>query len=385
MSNRTRPTFSPEFRLEAAQLVVNRGRSIRDAAEAMGVGKSTMDKWVRQLRAERNGISPQATPMTPDQLRIRELEKRLRRVEEEKEIPKKGYRSLDVRLPEQFSLIEKLKESHAVALICDVFGVNRSSYKYWVKRPSMPSLKRIMLLSEVRSAHKDSNGSAGARTIATIVTDRGIQLSRYRATRLMKELELVSCQLPSHRYRRANQEHIAVPNKLDREFAVSQPNQVWCGDVTYIWSGQRWAYLAVVIDLYARKPIGWAMSLSPDSVLTGQALSMAFEARGRPKGVMFHSDQGSHYSSRKFRQHLWRYQIEQSMSRRGNCWDNAPMERFFRSLKTEWVPTLGYRNFTDAQQSITEYLVGYYSQTRPHQHNRGLSPNAAEGKYWISH
>ncbi|MFT5606208.1 MAG: putative transposase [Paracoccaceae bacterium] len=103
------------------------------------------------------------------------------------------------------------------------------------------------------------------------------------------------------------------------------------------------------------------MSLSPDSALTGQALSMAFEARGKPKGVMFHSDQGSHYSSWKFRQHLWRFQIEKSMSRSGNCWDNAPMERFFRSLKTEWVPTLGYRNLADAQQSITEYLVGYYS------------------------
>jgi putative transposase len=93
--------------------------------------------------------------------------------------------------------------------------------------------------------------------------------------------------------------------------------------------------LAVVIDLYARKPIGWAMPLSPDSLLTGQALSMAYEARGKPKGVMFDSDQSSHYSSRKFRQHLWRYQIEQSMSRRGNRWDNAPMERFFWSLKIE--------------------------------------------------
>lgn len=150
----------------------------------------------------------------------------------------------------------------------------------------MPSLKRIKLLSEVRSAHQDSS----ARTIAAIVTDRGIQLSRYRATRLMKELKLVSCQLPRHRYRKANQEHIAVPNKLDREFAVSQPNQVWCGDVTYIWAGQHWAYLAVVIDLYAREPIGWSMPLSPDTVLTGQALSMAYEARVKPKGVMFHSD-----------------------------------------------------------------------------------------------
>ncbi|MFT5604038.1 MAG: putative transposase [Paracoccaceae bacterium] len=142
-------------------------------------------------------------------------------------------------LNEQFSLIEKLKESHAVALICDVLGVNRSSYKYWVKQSNMPSLKRIKLLSEVRAAHQNSNGSPGARTIATIVTDRGIQLSRYRATRLMKELELVSCQLPSYRYRKAHKENIAVPNKLDREFAVSQPNQVWCGDVTYIWAGRR--------------------------------------------------------------------------------------------------------------------------------------------------
>jgi putative transposase len=100
---------------------------------------------------------------------------------------------------------------------------------------------------------------------------------------------------------------------------------------------------------------------------------------------MYHSDQGCHYTSRKFRQLLWRYQIKQSMSRRGNCWDNAPMERFFRSLKTEWVPTLGYQNFTEAKHAITNYIVGYYSQTRPHRHNNGLSPNAAERKYKISY
>jgi len=109
---------------------------------------------------------------------------------------------------------------------------------------------------------------------------------------------------------------------------VAAPDQVWCGDVTYIWTGKRWAYLTIVMDLFARKPIGWAMSFSPDSQLTGDALSMAFEARGKPKNVMFHSDQGCHYTSRKFRQLLWRYQLKQSMSRRGNCWDNALMERF---------------------------------------------------------
>lgn len=154
------------------------------------------------------------------------------------------------------------------------------------------------------------------------------------------------------------------------------------GDVTYIWTGKRWAYLAVVLDLFARKPVGWAMSFSPDSRLTMKALEMAWETRGKPVGVMFHSDQGSHYTSRQFRQLLWRYRIRQSMSRRGNCWDNSPMERFFRSLKNEWVPATGYVSFSDAAHAITDYIVGYYSALRPHEYNGGLPPNESENRYW---
>jgi len=157
-----------------------------------------------------------------------------------------------------------------------VFEVNRSSYKYWSKRCKKLSPEQVELDSQVREAFEESNGSAGARTLADIVTARGTKLSRYRASRLMKRLELVSCQLPGHKYKKASQEHVAVPNKLDRQFDVTEPNKVWCGDVTYIWTGRRWGYLAVVLDLYARKPIGWAMSLSPDSTLTCQALSMAY-------------------------------------------------------------------------------------------------------------
>lgn len=272
-----------------------------------------------------------------------------------------------------------------MTLICDVFEVHRSSYRYWANRPRRISPEHVKLLSEVRAAHEESNGSAGARTIAGIVSARGIPLSRYRASKFMKALKLVSCQLPNHSYRKVNQEHVAIPNTLERQFAVAKPNQVWCGDVTYIWTGKRWAYLAVVLDLFARKPVGWALSLSPDSQLTGKALTMAYECRGKPQGVMFHSDQGSHYTSRRYRQLLWRYQITQSMSRRGNCWDNSPMERFFRSLKTEWVPTTGYGSFQEAKSSIIDYIAGYYSQTRPHQHNSGLSPNESERKFWIEY
>lgn len=130
----------------------------------------------------------------------------------------------------------------------------------------------------VREAHRLSNGSAGARTIADIVTNddsHAVSLSRYRAEKLMKKLGLVSCQLLQHTYKKAIKEHVAIPNLLDRQFSVTAPNQVWCGDVSFIWTGHRWAYLAVVIDLFTRKPVGWAMSHSPDSNLTCQALTMA--------------------------------------------------------------------------------------------------------------
>jgi putative transposase len=139
------------------------------------------------------------------------------------------------------------------------------------------------------------------------------------------------------------------------------------------------------MDLFARKLVGWAMSYSLDTKLAAKALSMAFESRGRPKGVMFHSDQGSTYTSRNYRQLLWRYQIEQSMSRRGNCWDNSPMERFFRSLKTEWVPTKGYRSFIEAEKSVVNYIIGYYSKVRPHSYNGGLTPNESEQRYWLEY
>ncbi len=243
--------------------------------------------------------------------------------------------------------------------------------------------EQIELQARIKSLHALSNGSAGARSIADMVSNSGIPLSRYRAGRLMKQLDLHSQQQRTHRYKRANQAHVMIDNTLDRAFSPEAPDQVWCGDVTYIWSGQRWAYLAVVLDLYARQPVGWAMSLSPDSQLTTTALTRAFESRGRPEGVLFHSDQGTHYTSTQYRQHIWRYRMQQSMSRRGNCWDNAPMERFFRSLKNEWMPEIGYRSFMEAERMIAQYIGGYYSQYRPHRHNGGLPPNQAEENYWV--
>src|SRR5690606_31869138 len=149
----------------------------------------------------------------------------------------------------------------------------------------------------------------------------GHAVGRYKASRLMRESRVFSTQRRRHRYRRADEAARVAPHRLNRQFRVAAPNQVWCGDVTYIWAGGRWIYLAAVLDLHARRIVGWALSTSPDSALTGRALRLAYESRGRPQGVMFHSDQGCHYTSQAFRQRLDGYGIQQSMSRRGNCWD----------------------------------------------------------------
>ncbi len=266
--------------------------------------------------------------------------------------------------------------------LCDVFGVHRSSYRAWHNRPKTISSEEKTLREHVTAAYTLSNGSAGARTIAKIVSAEGSSLSRYRAGRRMHVLGLVSSQQPRHRYKAAEQPHTTIANRLDRQFDVAKPNTVWTGDITYVWTGRRWAYLALVLDLFARRPVGWALSLTADSELAKKALMMAYESRGEPKGVLFHSDQGCQYSSLAFRQQLWRYQMEQSMSRRGNCWDNSPTERFFRSLKTEWIPESGYTSFEEAKQCITQYMLGYYSESRPHTHNNGLTPDAAEQQYW---
>ena len=268
--------------------------------------------------------------------------------------------------------------------LCKLFNIVRSSY-YNRLKPKAIKAKRIKLQALVRQAHVTSQGSAGARTIAHIVTKQyGVNLTRYMAGRLMRDMGLQSRQFKQHRYRHAEQAHHIHNNVLERNFAPTAPNQVWTSDVTYIRLGggftkQRFSYLAIVLDLYARNIVGFAVSGSPDSQLTARALQMAYEIRLKPKNVLFHTDQGTHYSSKAFAEQVAQCTgMTHSMSRRGNCWDNAPTERFFRSFKTEWMPKNGYVDLQQAQQQISDYIWSYYRCVRPHTFNDYLTPMEKE-------
>lgn len=263
-------------------------------------------------------------------------------------------------------------------MVCQTFGVPKSCYYAHRQRLLRIDPERLRLKALVNQAFSESRSAAGSRTIKRMLNEDGITIGRFKVRRLMNELGLVCKQPGPHAYKQATVERPDTPNVLNREFEVSEPNTVWCGDITYIWAGNRWVYLAVVLDLHARRVVGWVMSEKPDANLTILALERAYEQRGRPEDVIFHSDQGSQYSSLRFRQRLWRYRMKQSMSRRGNCWDNSPMEPLFRSLKSEWVPTLGYRSLAEAQRDIGMYLMEYYNWRRPHTANNGKAPAVAE-------
>ncbi|WP_141709977.1 IS3 family transposase [Vibrio tasmaniensis] len=378
MTKRQRRTFSTEFKLDAASLVLDQGYSIPEAANSMGVGETALRRWVDQLKVERGGMTPMAKALTPEQKKIQELEVRINRLEREKSIFKKGHRSLNVGRTRTFSLIDKLREHESVKMLCELFNVASSCYYEFKQRK--PDASRIRLASQIKELFNMSRGSAGSRTLVSMLSEEGIKAGRFKVRQIMREADLMSKQPGSHRYRHAKVERPDIPNLLKREFSVSTPNRVWCGDITYIWSGSKWTYLAVVLDLFSRRVVGWSLSDKPDTELVSKALGMAWEQRGCPKNVMFHSDQGCQYSSRKYRQRLWRYRITQSMSRRGNCWDNAPMERLFRSLKTEWIPATGYLTQAQAKKDISHYLMSYYNRQRPHQANDGLSPVNAENR-----
>ncbi|WP_242452649.1 IS3 family transposase [Pseudomonas aeruginosa] len=293
---------------------------------------------------------------------------------------KKGYRSLDVGRTRSYALIDQLSEQEPVEVVCSAFDVARSCYYVHRLRRRRVDARRVALRSQVNQLFSQSRGSAGSRSILGMLREEGVTIGRFRVRRLMRELGLVSKQPGSHAYKQATVERPDIPNRLNRAFATKHPNQVWCGDITYVWAQGRWHYLAAVLDLHTRRVIGWAFSAKPDAELVIKALDMAYEQRGRPQQELFHSDQGSQYASRLFRQRLWRYRMQQSMSRRGNCWDNSPMERLFRSLKSEWVPSTGYLTAQEAQRDISHYLMHRYNWIRPHQFNDGLPPAVAEEK-----
>lgn len=263
-------------------------------------------------------------------------------------------------------MIQQAQKAFPTEVVCRVLEVPRSSYYAWKARQSKDNSARAGLVREVQAIHAQMRQSYGSRRMSKEMRRRGHAVGRDRARRLMREGAVQARIRHTHRYVKREQSSAIAENRLDRAFAVTVPNRFWAGDVTYIWTQQGWMYLAVVIDLYSRRVVGWATSGSCDTFLVIRALQLALDMRRPEPGVMFHSDQGSNYASLAFQQFLREHAIVQSMSRKGNCWDNAVVERFFCSLKGECIVERAYRDHAEARADVLDYILMFYNQRRLH-------------------
>ena len=270
-------------------------------------------------------------------------------------------------------MIRSLKKAWPVSLMCRLLKVPRSSYYAFAARPRKP-VASPPLLKAVRQIHSESRSSYGSRRMAQALQQQGYAIGRYRARSLMREAQLAVARRRTHRYRKAGGEALIAPNLLERQFEPGAINRVWAGDITYVRTRQGWSYLAIVMDLHSRRIVGWAFALQADTELVIQALQQARQKRRPAAGLMFHSDQGCQYTSERFVSDLKANGIVQSMSRKGNCWDNAVVERFFRSLKSEWIGEQEYGSHEVARRDIAGYIADFYNYRRIHSAANNLPP-----------
>lgn len=270
-------------------------------------------------------------------------------------------------------MIEELGKAAPIRLICQLMGYPRSSYYAWQNRQTQIDRDLLEQVELVRRIHKSHRGSFGSRRMAKELVNEGLQVGRYRARTLMRRAGVRARQHRRHKYHSLGPKALTVPNVLDRQFNPEAPNVAWAGDITYIPTQQGWLYLAIVVDLYARRVVGWAYSHEADAWLAVRALRSALNRRKPKPGLLFHSDQGRQYTSHAIAEILRDNGITQSMSRKGNCWDNAVVERVFATLKNEWL----YAKYPTRQEAAAdiEQFVGWYNDRRLHTAN-GLRPPA---------
>lgn len=276
----------------------------------------------------------------------------------------------------KFAFVAEQEVAFPVGPTCSLLGVSRSGYYAWRKRPPAPREGAdAQLTVEVVGAHKRSRATYGSPRVHAELKARGFRVSKKRVERLMRQRGIQARR--KRRFRRttdSNHPNPVAPNLLARQFDQTAPNRVWVTDVTYVWTDEGWLYLAVMLDLFARKVVAWATSAVNDTALALAALEAAFRSRRPAPGLIHHSDRGSPYASDTYRAALRRMGIVASMSRTGDCWDNSVAESFFATIKAELIDDERFATRAIAVAVIADYIERFYNPQRRHSHLGYLSP-----------
>ncbi|MCC7179925.1 MAG: IS3 family transposase [Acidobacteria bacterium] len=372
-TRRARRQFTDEFKASAVRLVLDEGKTVGAAARDLDLTETALRDWVKRARADRTQGRTGLT--TAEREELARLRKENRILQEERDILKKAGGLLREAEPVRFRFIAAEKAEHSLTILCRCLEVTRSGFYAWQRRPeSARAVRDRQLRVRIRASHEASRGRYGRPRVWRDLRDEGEHTSEKRVARLMRAEGLRA--RARKRFRTttiSDHDQPVAGNVLDRQFEAARPNQRWVGDTTELVIGSSAkVYLAAILDLYSRFIVGWALSAVNDRHLTLRALDMAVKRRCPDPGLLHHSDQGCTYASEDYRARLDQHGIVCSMSRRGNCYDNAVMESWFSTVKSEEGER--FESYAHAKEALFDYIEVFYNQRRRHSTIGQISP-----------
>ncbi|EFY6016881.1 IS3 family transposase [Shigella flexneri] len=371
--------YPEEFKTEAVKQVVDRGYSVASVATRLDITTHSLYAWIKKYGSD----SSTNKEHSDAQAEIRRLQKELKRVTDERDIFKKSRGVLRKAVRLRYAFIRDNSCCWPVRLLCRVLDVHPSGFYAWLQQPhSQRHQADLRLTGQIKQFWLESGCVYGYRKIHLDLRDSGQQCGVNRVWRLMKRVGIkaqVGYRSPRARKGEAS---IVSSNRLQRQFNPDAPDERWVTDITYIRTHEGWLYLAVVVDLFSRKIIGWSMQSRMTKDIVLNALLMAVWRRNPEKQVLVHSDQGSQYTSHEWQSFLKSHGLEGSMSRRGNCHDNAVAESFFQLLKRERIKKKIYGTREEARSDIFDYIEMFYNSKRRHGSSEQMSPTEYENQYY---
>ncbi|WP_421904481.1 IS3 family transposase [Mameliella sp.] len=361
--------FSDEFKRDAVAQITERGYPVREVSERLGVSAYSLYAWKKKFAKASSGEAEK-------DVEIRRLKKELARVSEERDILKKGHRVFRQGCKVRYAFVAEHRGQFSVRAMCRCLCIQPSGFYAWVKAPLSKRAQEDTRQTELlKEAWVESGKVYGHRKLHDDLLDQGESACLNRVARLTR-LAGITAQIGYKRRpgKYGGKPSVVVDNTLDRQFDVEAPDKVWVTDITYIRTQEGFAYLAVVIDLFSRRVVGWCMRSRQSTDVVLQALLMATWRRKPKAEVLIHSDQGSQFTSMDWAAFLKAHDLEHSMSRRGNCHDNAVAESFFNLLKRERIRRRTYRTRREARRDVFDYIEMFYNPKRKHARNGMLSP-----------
>ncbi|WP_299095806.1 IS3 family transposase, partial [uncultured Metabacillus sp.] len=361
--------------------IAENNKSVAQVAREVGVNENTLHGWVKKY-GQQPEVKAVQTFSTPE-AELKAMQKQIRDLQEENEILKKGNALLREKPSVKYEFILENSSHYRVEKMCSVLGISKSGYYKWLKRPKSDRQKHHEKLSKkILQTHLEYKQRYGSVKIAKTLKKRGVKVSERTVSRIMTKNNWKSCTVKKYKATtNSKHQHPVSENVLDRQFKASKPNQSWVTDITYIPTNEGWLYLATVMDLYSRKIVGWAMDKTMTKELVIAALKVAYKRQRPGKGIIHHSDRGVQYASSEYQKLLKQYHMTSSMSRKGNCYDNACIESFHGILKRELVYQTKYKTRKEARESLFEYIEFFYNSKRIHSTLNYLTPNEFERLY----